>query len=114
MKKPSPIGLAVVFISLILSTSAWGQTADPREDFATAADFGHRFFEAGNYAAALTWFEKTESIIRDQPAILFNTALVLVKLQRYDEAQRRLDRYLLLYPQGQEIQQVKALQRELQ
>ncbi len=113
MKKPSSsIGLFVFL--LILAASASGQTADPREDFATAADFGHRFFEAGNYAASLTWFEKAESIIRDQPAILFNTALVLVKLQRYDEAQRRLDRYLLLHPQGQEIQQVKALQRELQ
>ncbi len=114
MKKLSFIKLFVVFISMILSISAGGQTTDPREDFATAADFGHRFFEAGNYAASLTWFEKAESLIRDQPAILFNTALVLVKLGRYDEAQRRLDRYLLLYPQGQEIQQAKALQRELQ
>jgi len=114
MKKPSSICLFFVFLLLILSTSAGAQTADPREDFATAADFGHRFFEAGNYAASLTWFEKAESLIRDQPPILFNTALVLVKLQRYDEAQRRLDRYLVLYPQGQEIQQVKALQRELQ
>lgn len=114
MKNRSTICLFVVFISLIFSTAAGAQTIDPREDFATAADFGHRFFETGNYAASLTWFEKAESIIRDQPAILFNTALVLVKLQRYDEAQRRLDRYLLLYPQGQEIQAAKALQRELQ
>jgi len=86
----------------------------PGEEFSTAADFGRRFFEARNYAASLTWFEKAESIVRDQPAVLFNTALVLVKLQRYDDAQRRLDRYLLLYPQGPEIQQAKALQRELQ
>jgi tetratricopeptide (TPR) repeat protein len=93
---------------------ARAQITDTREEFATAADFGHRFFEVGNYAASLTWFEKAEALIRDQPAILFNTALVLVKLQRYDDAQRRLDRYLLLYPQGQEIQSAKALQRELQ
>ena len=100
--------------SFIFPAAAFTQTADPREEFATAADFGRRFFDAGNYAAALTWFEKAESIVHDQPAILFNTAVVLVKLQRYDAAQRRLDRYLLLYPQGQEIAQAKALQRELQ
>jgi hypothetical protein len=105
---------ALAVLLLMFSISAMAQTADPREDFAAAADFGHRFFDAGNYAASLTWFEKAESIIHDQPAVLFDTALVLLKLQRYDEAQHRLERYLLLYPQGQEIQSVKALQRELQ
>ncbi|MEA2235471.1 MAG: hypothetical protein QOC81_195 [Thermoanaerobaculia bacterium] len=98
---------------IMLSTAAGAQPANPGEDFATAAEFGHRFFEDGDYAASLTWFEKAESIIRDQPAILFNTALVLVKLQRYDEAQQRLERYLLLYPQGQEVQRVKDLQLEV-
>jgi tetratricopeptide (TPR) repeat protein len=108
------LSLCVIFASLVLVAPAGAQATDPRDEFATAADFGRRFFEAHNYAASLTWFEKAESIVHDQPAILFNTALVLVKLQRYDEAQRRLDRYLLLYPQGQEIQPVKALQREVQ
>jgi tetratricopeptide (TPR) repeat protein len=113
MKTQSLTSALLMILLLALSTSAAAQT-DPREDFAAAADFGHRFFDAGNYAASLTWFEKAESIIHDQPPVLFDTALVLVKLQRYDDAQRRLDRYLLLYPQGQEIQSVKALQRELQ
>lgn len=114
MKEHSAVRLCVLIASLALTAATGAQTADRREEFATAADFGSRFFEAGNYAASLTWFEKAESILRDQPAILFNTALVLVRLQRYDDAQRRLDRYVLLYPQGQEIQAVKALQRELQ
>ncbi len=114
MRNRSAVSLCVILASLILPAPADAQTADPQEEFATAADFGRRFFEARNYAASLAWFEKAESIVHDQPAILFNTALVLVKLQRYDEAQRRLDRYLLLYPQGQEIQPAKALQRELQ
>ena len=114
MKKRSVTNLSTVIVFLSLVASAAAQVADPREEFFTAADFGRRFFEAGNFAASLTWFEKAESIIRDQPAILLNTALVLLKLQKFDEAQQRLDRYFLLYPQGQEIQSAKALQRDLQ
>jgi tetratricopeptide (TPR) repeat protein len=90
------------------------QTTDPRDDFAAAADFGRRFFEAGNFSAALTWLEKADSIIPDQPAVLYDAALVLVRLQRYDDAQRKLDRYVVLYPQGHELQAAKSLQRELQ
>jgi tetratricopeptide (TPR) repeat protein len=114
MRNRSAVSLCAVVVSLLFSALADAQTTNPAEEFATAADFGRRFFDARNYAASLTWFEKAESLVHDQPALLFNTALVLVKLQRYDDAQRRLDRYLLLYPQGAEIQQAKALQRELQ
>jgi tetratricopeptide (TPR) repeat protein len=102
---------AVAIVSF--PAAARAQPATSGDDFTTAAEFGHRFFDDGDYAASLTWFEKAESIIRDQPVILYNTALVLVKLQRYDEAQQRLERYLLLYPQGQEIQRVKSLQLEV-
>lgn len=96
------------------STVAGAQTPVPNEEFATAADFARRFFESGNFDAALTWLQKADSILRDQPAVLYNTALVLVKLERYDEAQRTLDRYIALYPQGQELQAAKSLARELQ
>ena len=105
--------LALVAVSMLAGIGR-AQSIDPREDFATAADFGRRFFEAGNFAASLTWFEKADSILRDQPAVLYDTALVLLRLQRYDDAQRRIDRYLALYPQGHELQAAKALQRELQ
>jgi tetratricopeptide (TPR) repeat protein len=93
---------------------AFAQAPDPRDDFATAADFSRRFFDAGNYTAALTWLQKADSVFRDQPAVLYDTALVFVKLQRYDEAQRVLDRYIALFPQGQELQSIKTLQRDLQ
>lgn len=106
--------LSLAAASILVCIAGGAQTTDLHEEFATATDFGRRFFEAGNFAASLTWFEKADSILRDQPAILYNTALVLVKLQRYDDAQRRIDRYIALYPQGYELQAAKALQRELQ
>jgi tetratricopeptide (TPR) repeat protein len=105
--------LAVVAASMLVCIGR-AQSIDPHEDFATAADFGRRFFEAGNFAASLTWFEKADSLLRDQPAVLYDTALVLVRLRRYDDAQRRIDRYLTLYPQGHELEASKKLQRELQ
>ncbi len=104
--------LSLVAVSILVCIVVCAQTTDPREEFATAADFGQRFFEAKNFTASLTWFEKADSILRDQPVILYDTALVLVRLQRYDEAQRRIDRYLALYPQGREVQPAKTLQRE--
>src|SRR5436305_1556986 len=114
MRHRPALTFCTIGVLLLLDIPIGAQTTDPREEFATAADFGRRFFESGNYAASLNWFEKAESFVHDQPAILFNTALVLVKLQRYDEAQRQLDRYFLLYPQGQEIQAAKTLQQDVQ
>lgn len=111
-----------VVLSLFLFLAAAGtrlllaQVAapDPREEFATAFDFGSRFFEAGDFAAALTFFENADSVMRDQPATLFNVALVLVRLERYDEAQQRLNRFVQLYPQSPHGDSVKKLQREIQ
>jgi tetratricopeptide (TPR) repeat protein len=96
-----------------LALDAVSTSSDPHEEFATAAEFGRRFFEAGNFAASLTWFEKADSLVRDQPTVLYNTALVLVKLQRYDDAQRRIERCIALSPPANELQAVKALQLEV-
>jgi tetratricopeptide (TPR) repeat protein len=84
------------------------------EEFALSVDFGRRFFDSGNHSAALGFFEKADSLVRDQPGVLVNMALVLVKLKRYDEAQQRLQRYFHLYSGGPEASTAQALSREIQ
>ncbi len=115
MRTPVLLKRALVCaVMSVLGAATLGQSVGPSEEFAAAADFGRRFFEAGNYDAALMWLQKADSILHDQPAVLYDTALMLVKLQRYDDAQRTLDRYVALYPQGSELQAAKSLARELQ
>jgi tetratricopeptide (TPR) repeat protein len=106
--------LFVVLAASMPALLAQAPPQDPREEFDTAFDFARRFFEAGDFPAALTFFENADGFIRDQPAVLFNTALVLVRLGRYDQAQQRLDRYLQLHSQSPHTDAVKKLQREIQ
>jgi len=106
--------ILIVLFSLTPYLCAQSPPANVHEEFGTAFDFARRFFEAGNFAAALTFFENADTVSRDQPAVLFNTALVLMKLERHDQAQQRLDRFQQLYPQSQHAERVKMLQREIQ
>lgn len=107
--------ITLILMAAVMGVSAAGQeTIASHEEFATAFDFGKRFFAAGNFSASLSFFEKADSIQRDVPAVLFNTALVLVKLERYDEAQQRLDRFLQLHANHVHLENVKKLQREVQ
>jgi tetratricopeptide (TPR) repeat protein len=106
--------LACLYLFTATAGNAQPLPADPHEEFATAFDFATRFFESGNFTAALTFFENADSAMRDQPAVLFNTALTLVRLSRYDQAQQRIDRFLQLHPQSPHLDSVKKLQREIQ
>lgn len=105
-------GFAVVLL-LVCPLAGFAQN-ETLEEFALAVDFGRRFFDAENHSAALGFFEKADSLVRDQPGVLVNMALVLVKLERYDEAQQRLQRYFHLYSGGPEASTAQALSREIQ
>lgn len=114
MRRSALILLLMILTGAATPVPAQVAAADPQEEFATAFDFGSRFFEAGNFSAALTFFENADAIVRDQPATLFNVALILARLERHDEAQQRVDRFAQLFPQSPHSEAVKRLQREIQ
>ncbi|HEX2836077.1 MAG TPA: tetratricopeptide repeat protein [Thermoanaerobaculia bacterium] len=97
------------------------QTATPAaapsandEEFTKAAFFGHRFAELGEYASAYEQFEKANAIKPDDPAVLYDMAVVLARAGRYSDAQVKVDRYLQLFPEGAERANVSKLQLELE
>lgn len=83
------------------------------EEFQRDVFIGRRFFEMKDYAAAYEQFAKADSIVADQPAVLYDMALLLAKAGRYSEAQTKVDRYNQLYPSGAEKPLVTKLQFEL-
>lgn len=94
--------------------AATSQQASSDEDFTKAAFFGKKFFELHEYGSAYEQFAKADELRPDQPAILYDMALVLAKAGRYSEAQVKVDRYNQLYPEGAEKAFVSKLQLELE
>jgi Flp pilus assembly protein TadD len=84
------------------------------EEFTKAAYFGHKFAELGEHASAYEQFEKANAIKPDDPAILYNMAVVLARAGRYSDAQVKADRYVQLFPEGAERANVTKLQLELE
>jgi len=90
------------------------EPAAPSNDaFERAIFFGKKFFELKDYASAYEQLAKADSIHPDTSGLLFNMAVLLAKLNRYADAQVKMDRYLQLYPSGQEVALIKKLQLEL-
>ncbi len=93
-------------------------TASPEasggEEFTKAAFFGKKFFELGEFGSAYEQFAKADALRPDQPAILYDMALVLAKAGRYAEAQVKVDRCNQLHPAGTEKALVSKLQLELE
>src|SRR5512140_1509452 len=88
--------------------------ASTDEDFTKAAFFGKKFFQLGEYGSAYEQFAKADAVRPDQPAIMYDMAVVLAKAGRYSEAQVKVDRYNQLYPAGAEQPLVAKLQLELE
>ncbi|HEX7154732.1 MAG TPA: tetratricopeptide repeat protein [Thermoanaerobaculia bacterium] len=84
------------------------------DEFSKAAYFGKKFFELHDYASAYEQFAKADALRPDQPAVLYDMALVLAKAGRYAEAQVKADRYLQLFPNGAERPHVQRLQLDLE
>ncbi|MDQ3283265.1 MAG: tetratricopeptide repeat protein [Acidobacteriota bacterium] len=84
------------------------------EEFTKAAYFGKKFADMGDYASAYENLAKADALKADQPAVLYNMAVVLARAGRYSEAQVKVDRYLQLFPGGAEKANIQKLQLELE
>src|SRR5207248_4027782 len=91
-----------------------GAAALHTEEFTKAVIFGKKFYDLHDYASAYDQFAKADALQPDNPAVLYNMAAVLAKAGRYSEAQAKVDRYLQLFPAGNERATVQKLQLELE
>lgn len=104
-------------VCCLLSVIAFAQEPQPsttNDDFAKAVFFGRKFADMNDYAAAYDQFAKAEALQPDNPAVIYDMAVLLAKSGRWSEAQRKVDRYLQLYPNGAEKPLVGKLQLELE
>lgn len=99
--------------ALIVFFFALGAFAQ-EDDFTKAVFFGKKFAGMGEYASAVEQYTKADAAKPDQPAVLYNLAVVLARAGRYAEAQVKVDRYLELFPEGAEKAHVATLQLELE
>ncbi|MFA6956820.1 MAG: tetratricopeptide repeat protein [Thermoanaerobaculia bacterium] len=88
-------------------------TAEEREEFTRAIAFGKRYAAIPDAKAALEHYLRADAIFPDQPGVLYNLAILMVKEGRYADAQSRVDRYLALYSTGPEVETIRKLQTEL-
>lgn len=109
---------AHILMVVLIASAAFAQeqpAPDPNaEEFSKAVLFGRKFFELKEYASAYDQFAKADSLRPDDPAVLYNMALVLAKAGRYAEAQVKADRYNQVHPGGVEKPNVTKLQLELE
>jgi tetratricopeptide (TPR) repeat protein len=84
------------------------------DDFTRSVFFGKKFADMGDYASAVEQYTKADAAKPDQPAVLYNLAVVLARAGRYAEAQVKADRYIELFPEGAERANVGRLQLELE
>ncbi|HKO56320.1 MAG TPA: tetratricopeptide repeat protein [Thermoanaerobaculia bacterium] len=98
--------LAILLIAVPLAA----QTSD---EFAKAVFFGKKFFDIHDYASSYDQFAKADQLQPDNPAVVYNMAVVLAKAGRYSEAQAQVDRYGQLFPNGAERPMIAKLQLEL-
>ncbi|HUP59960.1 MAG TPA: tetratricopeptide repeat protein [Thermoanaerobaculia bacterium] len=89
-------------------------TPTANEEFQRSVFFGKKFADLGEYASAYEQFAKADAAKPDQPAVLYNMAVVLARAGRYSEAQVKVDRYLQFFASGAEKSLVAKLQLELE
>jgi tetratricopeptide (TPR) repeat protein len=98
-----------IVILLILAASVFAQ----EDEFTRSVFFGRKFADMGEYSSAVEQYAKADAARPDQPAVLYNLAVVLARAGRYGEAQVKADRYLELFPDGAEKANIARLQLEL-
>ncbi|HEX7833125.1 MAG TPA: tetratricopeptide repeat protein [Thermoanaerobaculia bacterium] len=96
------------------ATTPAAASAPNEEEFTKAAFFGRKFAELGEYGSAYDQFAKADAIKPDDPAVLYNMAVVLARSGRYSDAQVKIERYTRLFPEGAERANVSKLQLELE
>jgi tetratricopeptide (TPR) repeat protein len=101
----------IVSVLLLLLTCALMAQED--DEFARAVFFGKKFADMGEYGSAYEQFSKANAAKPDQPAVLYNMAVVLARAGRYVDAQVAVERYERLFPDGAEKPLIARLQFEL-
>ncbi len=101
-------------IAVELSAGASNEDPTVPDEFVRAAKFATRYFDLGDMTSAYERFQEANAIVPNHPSILYNTAVVLVKMGRYADAEEKIDTYLALYPEGDESPLVKNLQIDLE
>lgn len=106
-----------IALALLAASAAIAQTAAPPvdvpEEFAKAVFFGKKFADLKEYGTAYEQFARADALKPDQPAVLYNMAVLLAMSGRYSDAQAKVDRYMQLFPTGAEKSLVAKLQLEL-
>lgn len=106
--------LAVLLFAVAAFAQETPPAADPQEELSKALFFGQKFAGLGEYASAYEQYARADALKPDQPAVLYNMAVVLARAARYSEAQVKVDRYLQLFPEGAEKANIARLQLELE
>jgi tetratricopeptide (TPR) repeat protein len=92
-----------------------GTAPDPEvvADFDRSAGFGLRYFDRNDIASAYDQFLRAEGMQPRNPVVIYNMAVLLTRMGKLAEAQQKVDLYLALYPQGEEIPRIQELQTDL-
>ncbi|HEX6639628.1 MAG TPA: tetratricopeptide repeat protein [Thermoanaerobaculia bacterium] len=110
--------LALLLLTMSIAAQEAPAPAAPapnvEEEFTKAVFFGKKFADLAEYASAYDNLAKADALKPDQPAVLYNMGVVLARAGRYSEAQVKVDRYLQLFPAGEEKAMVTKLQFELE
>lgn len=96
---------------LLFAVSAFAQNT--KDEFTKAVFFARKYFELKEYASAYEQFAKADALMPDQPAVLYNMAVLLARSGKFSESQRIVDRYVHLFPGGGEKSLIARLQLEL-
>ncbi|HEU5162236.1 MAG TPA: tetratricopeptide repeat protein, partial [Thermoanaerobaculia bacterium] len=64
------------------------------DDFVSAASHGMKFFERGDMPSAYEQFVAADAIYPNHPTVVYDMAVLLVRLGRLAEAQEKVDLYL--------------------
>ncbi|HEY2324610.1 MAG TPA: tetratricopeptide repeat protein [Thermoanaerobaculia bacterium] len=106
--------IAALLVAILLQTSQQTSQQPSTDDFTKAFFFGKKFAEMKDYPSAVEQFQKADTLQPDNPVVLYDLAVVLAKAGRYSEAQTKTDRYMQLFPTGNERPQIQKLQLELE
>ena len=119
---------ALCAVLLLFAVTAGAQEATPApppavdqaaadaagDEFTRSVFFGKKFFEMKEYVSAYEQYAKANTIKPDDPAVLYNMALLLAKAGRFSEAMVNVDRYNQVHPSGAEKALISKLQLELE
>lgn len=106
-------------VVLLLTFGAWAQEPPQpavavEDEYTRAVYFGKKFAEIADYSSAYEHYAKANALKPDQPAVLYNMAVVLARAGRYLESRVQSERYLRLYPDGAEKSLITRLHHDLE